>query len=96
MDSTFISHSVYEEEEAKPFSVVPSKRIRGSGHTLQHLKCYTNASKRGFFYCEMVKHWNRLPKRDCEISILGHAQNQTAHGPGQPIPTDLAWVGGVD
>jgi len=50
-----------QEDEAKLFSVVPSDRIRVSGHQLEHENFQPNMRK-NFFTLRVTEHWNRLPR----------------------------------
>lgn len=60
----------YKEDRVRYFSLVPSDRIRDSGHTLKHRRFPLNIRKQFFFIVRVKEHWNRL-SRVVLVSILG-------------------------
>lgn len=84
-----------EGEEARLFSVVPTDRTRGNEYKSKHKIFYVNTRKHlflGFFYCEMVKYWNKLSREISESPFMDTSQNLTGHSPGEPAPGDSAQV----
>ncbi|KAK4827281.1 hypothetical protein QYF61_016427 [Mycteria americana] len=67
-----------KEDRARLFSVVPSDRTRGNGHTLKHRGFPLNIQKQ-FFTLRVTEHWHRLPREAAESLSL-----PSGHGPGQP------------
>jgi len=49
--------------------VVPSDRIKGKGHKLEHKKFHLNMRK-NFFTLRVTEHWNRLPRGAVESPSL--------------------------
>ena len=51
------------------FLMVPSGRIRGKRHKLEHRKFHLNMRKK-FFTLRLMEHWNRLPTEVVESPSL--------------------------
>lgn len=52
-----------------PDFLVPSNKIRSSGHKLNHRKFHLNTRK-NFFTLRVSEHWNRLTREIVESSFL--------------------------
>lgn len=55
--------------------------------TLRNRKFYLHTRKHFFLLVRVVKHWNKVAKRSCGVSIHGNVQNPAGCGPGQPAQT---------
>lgn len=56
---------VCKEDEARPFSVVPSKRMTGNRHKLEDRKFHLKLRKE-IFNLRLTEHWNKLPRKVVE------------------------------
>lgn len=57
-----------QEDGARLFSEVPSKRIRGNKHKLKYRK-FVLCIRKNFLVLNMGEHWNRLPSDDVEACL---------------------------
>lgn len=76
-----------EEEGARLFSVVLTDRTAANRHKHKKKKKKNpnlNTTTHLFFYCGLVKHWNRLSRDLAPSSSLETTQIQAAHSPGKP------------
>ncbi|GAB0191212.1 hypothetical protein GRJ2_001586500 [Grus japonensis] len=74
------------EDGARLFSVVPSDRTRGNGHTLEHRKFHLNMRK-NFIPLRVTEPWDRLPREVVESPSLGRFQTRL-----DVILCNLLWV----
>lgn len=70
----------------------------GNGYKSNPKKLHLNTWKL-FFTMRMDKHWHRLPREVCQVSILRDFQNMTGHDCEKPVlgePSLLQWGVGLD
>lgn len=71
-----------EEEGAGLFSVVPSNKTRGNGHTIQNQEIQPE-HKNTLFCFEGYQALAEVSQRSCGVTITGDTQNLMGHSPGQ-------------
>lgn len=89
----------WEEERTRPDSS-PWCPVKETGSVFQtqqypkYSKCHLNIRN---LYVRVIDHWNRTPKKEKTLLILGDIPNPPGHDPGQPAPIypplsmDVGW-----
>lgn len=83
-----------KEARARLFSVVPSSRTKGSGHT--EIQDFPLNIRKHFSSVRVSEHWHRLPWRGGGVSFCGDIRKTSSHGPGQLALCGPAWAGVLD
>jgi len=81
------------DDGAKPFSVVPSDRTRGSEHKLKQRKFQLKMRKH-VFSLRVKEHWDRLPREIVESPFLEIFKTHMDLVPCSLLQVTLLWQAG--